>query len=91
MASLYIKDEEANALAGRVAAQLGTTKTEAVKRALRSVTLPAPATAVSGSTADWLRTFRAAHPLPDGAAMAADKAFYDSLSDEEDVHDPWAS
>jgi hypothetical protein len=38
----------------------------------------------------WLLDYRAAHPLPDRERMKADKAFYDSLNDEDDICDPWA-
>lgn len=89
MASLYIKDSETAALAGEVAAELGTTKTEAVKRGLRSIQHTTVATS-GGSTADWLREYRKKRPLPDLEKMKADKAFYDALSGEEDEFDPWA-
>ncbi len=90
MASLYIKDSETAALASEVAAELGTTKTEAVKRGLRSIQLEA-VKAPGGSTAQWLRAYRNTRPLPDLEKMKADKAFFDELSGEEDVFDPWAS
>ena len=90
MASLFIKDAETAALANQVAARLGTTKTDAVRRALRSLPEGGAANAKPvGSTAAWLREYRRAHPLPDLTAMQADKAFYDWLSDEEDVPNPW--
>ncbi|WP_271300229.1 type II toxin-antitoxin system VapB family antitoxin [Sphingomonas sp. CV7422] len=95
MASLFIKDPETAALAGKVAAQLGTTKTEAVRRGLTSLETAGISEAPNGGavtvrTVDWLRQYRAQHPLPDREAMKIDKAFYDSLSDEEDVVDPWS-
>lgn len=83
MASLYIKDQETAALAQRVAADLGTTKTAAVRKGLLSLRVEKKSSAPQGSTAQWLREFRARRPLPDLERMAADKAFYDSLSDEE--------
>ena len=95
MASLFIKDPETAALAHRVAAKLGTTKTEAVRRGLTAIESgetfeAADGGAVTGKTVEWLRQYRAQHPLPDREAMKIDKAFYDSLSDEEDVVDPWS-
>ena len=92
MASLYIKDAATAALAGKVATRLGTTKTEAVRRGLAAL---APDETVNtgvaiGSTADWLRQYRSLYPLPDREALKLAKAFYDSLSDEEDVFDPWS-
>ena len=89
MASLYIKDSETAALASEVAAELGTTKTEAVKRGLRSIQ-PVTTNVAKGSTAEWLRAYRRARPLPNLEKMRADKAFFDELSGEEDIFDPWA-
>ncbi|MFN3943733.1 MAG: type II toxin-antitoxin system VapB family antitoxin [Allosphingosinicella sp.] len=88
MASLYIKDSETAALAGKVAAQLGTTKTEAVRQGLRTLERAGDVVKPEGSTADWLRAYRARKPLPDKQRMKVDKAFYDWLSGEEDVRDP---
>lgn len=90
MASLYIKDRDTAAAAARVAAKLGVTKTEAVRRALRQLETGQPPSHSAGSTIEWLRAYRAERPLPDRGAAAADKAFYDSLSDEDQVVDPWA-
>jgi antitoxin VapB len=92
VASLFIKDAETNALAAQIADRLGTTKTEAVRRGLSSLNVASdPKLApVAGSTADWLRAYRARRPLPDREAMKLDKAFFDSLSDQDDVFDPWA-
>lgn len=87
VASLFIKDPATAELAGRVALQLGTTKTAAVNRGLQALERGSVSEAKPGSTADWLRAYRAAHPLPDVEAMKIDKAFYDSLSDEEDIVD----
>jgi antitoxin VapB len=84
MASLYIKDQETAALAQQVAADLGTTKTAAVRKGLLSLRAEKKTSPAQGSTAQWLRDHRARRPLPDREKMRADKAFYDSLSDEED-------
>ncbi len=92
MASLFIKDANTAALAAHVAGQLGTTKTEAVRRGLTCLHADAgpPSKLAAGSTADWLRAYRARRPLPDREQLEIDKAFYDSLSDEDDVFDPWS-
>jgi antitoxin VapB len=90
MASLYIKDSETADLAQQVASRLGTTKTDAVRRALRSLVPQETSSTHSTSTVQWLLDYRAAHPLPDRERMKADKAFYDSLNDEDDICDPWA-
>ncbi len=87
MASLYIKDNETAALAERVAKQLGTTKTEAVRNALRKVEAELKPRVSRQSTVEWLEEFRRNHPLPPKTGAKADKAFYDWLSDGEDVPD----
>ncbi|WP_448662138.1 type II toxin-antitoxin system VapB family antitoxin [Sphingomonas sp. CJ20] len=85
MASLYIKDQEANALAERLAAERGLTKTAAVKLALRHE-LERSAGAAPAPDRRPLRErmvdFWERHPLPDTLGPPADKAFFDSLSDE---------
>lgn len=85
MASLYIKDSETAALAERLARQLGTTKTEAVRSALRRMEAELEPRAGPGSTVQWLKEFRRKHPLPPPTGAKADKTFYDWLSDEEDM------
>lgn len=86
MASLYIKDQETAALAAEVARRLGTTKTEAVRTALREKKAsfapenngPAP------DIVEWLRERRRTHPLPPETGFQADKAFFDALWGEPD-------
>ena len=81
MASLYVKDEEANALATRLAQRRGISKTAAVKMALESELarqedlLP---------LRERLKAWRKAQPLGAPTGLDADKAFYDSLNDEDD-------
>lgn len=82
MASLYIKDPETAAIAARLAKRLGTTKTEAVRRALQDAEgaigdAPAPR-----RWADWIADYRREHPLPPSTGKKADKAFFDWLSGE---------
>ncbi|TPG12339.1 type II toxin-antitoxin system VapB family antitoxin [Sphingomonas oligophenolica] len=91
MASLFIKDTGTAALATEIAEQLGTTKTEAVRRGLQCLAhhKATEQAAPTGSTVDWLRDYRARHPLPDREALKLGKAFFDSLSDEEDDLGPW--
>ena len=83
MASLYIKNSETANLAQEVASLLGMTKTAAVHDALlhRKRELDAER---AGSIHDRLREWRAAHPMGQPTGLEADKAFYDSLNDEED-------
>jgi antitoxin VapB len=83
MASLYIKNHDTADLAREVAALLGTSKTAAVHDALehRKRALQAER---SGSIHDRLEAWRTAHPLGAPTGLDADKAFYDSLNDEEE-------
>ncbi len=82
MASLFIKDPEANDLAIKVASLQGKTKTQAVKDALREVAERLePKLSERPNMTDWIIEYRKKHPLrPSG--LKADKAFYDSLNDE---------
>ena len=83
MASLYIKDSEANALAERLAGQRGLTKTAAVKLALVHELERSdgkPAARLSGR--DVMERHWEHFPPPPADAPVADKSFYDWLSDE---------
>ncbi|WP_315761304.1 type II toxin-antitoxin system VapB family antitoxin [Sphingomonas sp. Y38-1Y] len=82
MASLYIKDPETAALATRLAKRLGTTKTEAVRDALRKAEQALPKEEGARSTLDWLNEYRQRNPLPPPTGRKADKAFFDWLSGE---------
>lgn len=81
MASLYVKDAEANLLATRLAERCGISKTAAVKQALAHELARHDATP---SLRERLRAWREAHPLGEPTGLKADKAFYDSLNDEDD-------
>ena len=83
MASLYIKNAGTADLAKEVACLLGTSKTAAVHDALlhRKRDLEAHRAA---DIHDRLRAWRAAHPLGESTGLEADKAFYDSLDDEDE-------
>lgn len=89
MASLFIKDSETAALATELAAKLGKTKTEVVRDLLRKrkaeLTKPESTRDIIAKLDAW----RAANPLPPPTGLKADKAFFDWLSGEEDVHDPF--
>lgn len=83
MASLYVKDQEANALAEELAQRRGVTKTAAVKLALRHELArdadPAPP---ERPLLEVMEEFWRDRPLGSSTGLEADKAFYDSLSDE---------
>ena len=78
MASLYIKDDLANALAEQLANRRGLTKTAAVKLALEHEL------ARDGddgrTTREKMLDFWKRNPLPETLGPVPDKAFYDDLS-----------
>lgn len=83
MASLYIKNEQTADLAGEVAALMGTSKTAAVHDALlrrRRELQVERALSITEQLEQWRRD----HPLGEPTGLEADKAFYDSLNDEDD-------
>jgi antitoxin VapB len=84
MASLYIKNSETADLAREVAGLLGTSKTAAVHDALLHRKRELEATR-SLTIHDRLAAWRQAHPLGEPTGLFADKAFYDSLNDEDDI------
>ena len=85
MASLYIKDQEANALAEELAQRRGMTKTAAVKLALRrELASDATEQPIGRPLLDIMEEFWKEHPLGAPTGLEADKAFYDSLNDEDD-------
>ncbi len=84
MASLYIKDNETAELASELALRLGVTKTEVVRDLLRKRKAELAPEALPLSMRERLRAWREAHPLGESTGLEADKAFYDSLNDEDD-------
>ena len=88
MASLYIKDAETAAAVARVAKRLGTSKTQAVRDAIRRVEDDLDKASPRRNLREWMREYREKHPLPPPTGLNADKAFFDWLSGEEDVVDP---
>ena len=83
MGSLYIKRAETADLAREVAELLGTTKTEAVHEALvrrkQELASDEPKRTVHEIVAELRRTSK----LRFDPGVVIDKAFYDSLNDEE--------
>ena len=84
MASLYIKDNETAELATELAVRLGVTKTEVVRDLLRKRKAELAPEAAPLSMRERLRVWREAHPLGESTGLEANKAFYDSLNDEDD-------
>jgi antitoxin VapB len=83
MASLYVKKDEAGALASELAELTGRSKTEAVCEALREAIMRHKAELrrrdAPKSSVEWLRAYRKEHPLPVATGLKADKAFFDEL------------
>jgi len=84
MASLFIKKPEVADLAEELAKLLGMTKTDAVHDALvhrkRQLTGRTRVDELRANLDAW----RAANPLPPPTGKVADKAFFDSLWEDED-------
>ena len=84
MASLYIKKPETEALAREVADLLGTTKTDAVHNALlrrKEELVKAPA---KPSVHDIIEELRRTSPLRFDPDIVIDKAFWDSLYEDDE-------
>ena len=75
---LYIKDDAVARLVAELASVRKLSKQEAVRQAVQAE-LRRVADAVP--LRDRLAILRAAHPLPEATGELADKAFFDSLSD----------
>ena len=83
MASLYIKDSRMAEQADRFAKRLGTTKTEAVRRAFAALDEKLGPEAVKPDFVEWMKQYRRDNPLPPPTGLKADKAFFDELWGEE--------
>ena len=80
MGALYVKDDEALRMAEALAAQRGLTKVAAVKLALgNELAKDVPRRSVHEIAAELRRTSK----LRFDPSIVIDKAFYDSLNDEE--------
>ena len=85
MASLYVKDSEANALAERLASDRNLTKTAAVKLALvHELERPPASPPGRDDVKTVLERFWRTSRLGEPTGLVANKAFYDSLSDEDE-------
>ncbi len=81
MASLYIKDEETSRLARELAERRKLTKTAAVRLALTNeLAKDVPKQSLHEIAEELRRTWK----LKSDPNVVIDKAFYDSLNDEED-------
>lgn len=76
---LYITDDTTGQLVGELARLRGITKQEAVRLAVPAELARA---AEAAPLRDRLTRLRAEHPLPPATGAAADKGFFDALSDE---------
>lgn len=80
MGALYVKDDEAERLAQKLADKRGLTKTAAVKLALVNELAKDEPRSLHEAMEEFWRT----SPLRFDPHVLIDKAFYDSLNDEED-------
>lgn len=76
---LYIKDDATAALVAELAQATGTTKSEAVRRA---VSAELARLKPRRPLRELFAELRARHPLPPPTGNVADKAFFDDLSGE---------
>lgn len=83
MASLYIKNSDTADLAEEVAAMLGTSKTAAVHDALLKLRGEL-AKRTQPTIHERMEQWRRDHPLGEPTGLEADKAFYDSLYEDDD-------
>ena len=84
MASLYIKDVETAALAAEVARRTGKTKTAVVREALQEFRHKLPPEQPKDDLVAWWQEYRRLNPLGPSTGLKADKAFYDSLYEDDD-------
>lgn len=84
MASLYIKDAETAEMVARVAKRSGLTKTALVRELVAAREAQLEAEVKPLTLRERLEKFWREHPLGEPTGLEADKAFYDSLNDEED-------
>ncbi|UUL81689.1 type II toxin-antitoxin system VapB family antitoxin [Sphingomonas qomolangmaensis] len=90
MAALYIKDSRVAERAAQFAHRLGTTKTEAISRALDALEADlAKGKDAQPGFAERIARWRLEHPPLPPTGLAADKDYADWLSGEEDVVDPF--
>lgn len=84
MASLFIKDDETAAMVTRLAKRSGMTKTALVRELVAAREAELDRLPQRLSARKRLERFWREHPLGEPSGLPADKAFYDSLNDEED-------
>ena len=85
MASLFIKDEATAALVTRVAKRSGVTKTALVRELAAAREAELDRSTLRPSIQESLEKIWQKHPgLLQKTGKEADKAFYDSLNDEEE-------
>ena len=85
MASLFIKDSDVAERVARVARRSGMTKTALVRDMAIAREAEMDRAEPKSDLIEKLEQFWREHPLGEPTGLEADKAFYDSLNDEEDV------
>ena len=84
MASLYIKDSDTADLVARVAKRAGMTKTALVRELVAAREAELDRASPGMSSRERLEKFWREHPLGEPTGFVADKAFFDSLNDENE-------
>ncbi len=87
MGYIELHDETLTERAARLAERLGTTEEEAIAKALEAYEASLDRTGENPAQKDfaaWVEYLHRTRPLPPNTGPAADKAFYDSLNDEDD-------
>ena len=88
MASLFIKDGDTADRVRRMARRLGSTQTEAVRRAMEALDRELPSIEAMETKkrnfTDLFDAWQKKHPLPPLTGQLADKAFFDRLWGEAD-------
>jgi antitoxin VapB len=85
MASLFIKDAQTAALAAEVARRTGKTKTAVVREALQEFRQKLPPEPAKRDFVEQWAEYRRLNPLPPLSGLKADKAFYDSLYEDDEA------
>lgn len=86
MGYIELRDETLTERAARLAERLGTTEEDAIAKALAAFeeNLDQTEPDKRKNFAAWVQWYHRTHPLPPSTGLKADKAFYDSLNDEDD-------
>lgn len=87
MGFIELRDETLAGRVSRLAQRLGTTEEDAIGQALRAyearLNMDEPMPDKRRDFTAWVKEYRRRNPLPRATGLVADKAFYDSLNDDD--------